>query len=216
MVAFDDSRQADWSCMGHTDCFSTIGCRCDDRNLSDQKAIDGAAFAAYVEKVLVTELSSGTVVILDNRATLKMVKRNRRCAGQDAGDCFLVRGKRAIGPFYDPSNPDSPDLNPIELSFSKLKAPLRRIESRNFTDMFNAIRDICDIRSPQDCCNSFRAAGYVPRFWRVAFRLLENVYDRPESGAGFTVSVRSDCPASLMEWVIVSNIDSGRDMRKNW
>ena len=45
--------------------------------------------------------------------------------------------------------------------FSKLKAQLRRIGARNFTEMFDAIAEICDLYSPQECWNYFKAAGYV-------------------------------------------------------
>tara|TARA_Y100000815_G_scaffold275226_1_gene312270 strand:- start:2704 stop:2970 length:267 start_codon:yes stop_codon:yes gene_type:complete len=55
----------------------------------------------------------------------------------------------------------SPDLNPIEMAFSKLKAHLRRIGAHTFTDLFNAIAEICDLYSPDECWNYFKAAGYV-------------------------------------------------------
>ena len=57
--------------------------------------------------------------------------------------------------------PYSPDLNSIEMAFSKLKAHLRRMGARTFTDMFNAIAEICDLYSSEECCNYFTAAGYV-------------------------------------------------------
>jgi len=57
--------------------------------------------------------------------------------------------------------PYSPDLNPIEMAFSKLKARLRRIGARTFTDMFEAIAQVCDLYSPLECWNYFKAAGYV-------------------------------------------------------
>ena len=57
--------------------------------------------------------------------------------------------------------PYSPDLNPIEQAFSKLKAHLRRIGARSFTQLFNAIGEICDMFSPQECWNYLLAAGYV-------------------------------------------------------
>jgi len=55
----------------------------------------------------------------------------------------------------------SPDLNPIEQAFSKLKAYLRKIGERNFTDLFEALGDICHIFTPEECWNYFQAAGYV-------------------------------------------------------
>ncbi len=57
--------------------------------------------------------------------------------------------------------PYSPDLNPIEMVFSKLKAHLRRIGARTFTDMFDAIAQVCDLYTPQECWNYVKAAGYV-------------------------------------------------------
>jgi transposase len=110
-------------------------------------AMDGPAFAAYIREVLVPEIAPGTVVILDNLAT----HRNKDAAQalSDHGCWFL----------YLP--PYSPDLNPIEQAYSKLKAHLRRIGARTFTDVFDAIGSICDLYDPEECWNYFRAAGYV-------------------------------------------------------
>lgn len=110
-------------------------------------AMDGPAFAAYIREVLVPEIAPGTVVILDNLAT----HRNKEAAQalRDHGCWFL----------YLP--PYSPDLNPIELAFSKLKAHLRRIGARTFTEVFEAIGEICDLYDPTECWNYFKAAGYV-------------------------------------------------------
>jgi len=110
-------------------------------------AMDGSAFVAYVKKVLLPELAPGTVVILDNLATHKNAEAAE--AMRDAGCWFL----------YLP--PYSPDLNPIEMAFSKLKAHLRRIGARSFTDMFDALTEICELYSAEECWNYFRAAGYV-------------------------------------------------------
>lgn len=133
--------------MGHPDLHSRTECRRDDRPWVIKGAMDGAAFAAYVEKVLVPELSPGTVVILDNLATHKNAKAEKALC--KAGCWFLF-----LPPY-------SPDLNPIEMAFSKLKAHLRRIGARTFTDMFNAIAEICDLYSLNECWNYFTAAGYV-------------------------------------------------------
>jgi transposase len=110
-------------------------------------AMDGPAFAAYVEKVLVPELMPGTVVILDNLATHRNVEAAK--AVKQAGCWFL----------YLP--PYSPDLNPIEQAFSKLKAHLRKLGARTFTELFNALRDSCGMVTPAECWNYFQAAGYV-------------------------------------------------------
>lgn len=109
-------------------------------------AMDGPAFAAYVEKVLVPQPAPGTVGGLDNHATHKTAAAAK--AMRDAGRWFLLP-------------PYSPDLNPIEMAFSRLKAHLRRIGARTFTDMFNAIAQVCNLYSPQECWNYFKAAGYV-------------------------------------------------------
>lgn len=110
-------------------------------------AMDGGAFAAYVEQVLLPELEPGTVIILDNLATHKNTAAAK--AMREAGCWFLF-----LPPY-------SPDLNPIEMAFSKLKAHLRRIGVRNFTEMFHALTEICDLFSTEDCWNYFKAAGYA-------------------------------------------------------
>ncbi len=93
------------------------------------------------------ELSPGTVVILDSLATHKNAAAAK--AMRKAGCRFLF-----LPPY-------SPDLNPIEMAFSKLKAHLRRIGARSFTDIFNALSEICDLFSPEECWNYFKAAGCV-------------------------------------------------------
>lgn len=102
-------------------------------------AMDGDAFAAYVEQVLVPELESGTVVILDNLAIHKNAAAAK--AMREAGCCFLF-----LPPY-------SPDLSPIEMAFSKIKVHLRRIGARKFTDMFKALGEICDLLSQDECWN---------------------------------------------------------------
>jgi hypothetical protein len=57
--------------------------------------------------------------------------------------------------------PVPPDLYPIEMAFSKLKAHLRRFGARTFTNMFSALAEICDLYSPQESWNYFMVAGYV-------------------------------------------------------
>ncbi len=110
-------------------------------------AMDGPAFAAYIREVLIPEIAPGTAVILDNLAT----HRNKEAsAALKAHGCWFL---------YLP--PYSPDLNPIEQAFSKLKAHLRRIGARSFTTVFSAIGEICDLYDPTECWNYFNAAGYV-------------------------------------------------------
>ena len=109
-------------------------------------AMDGPAFATYVRDMLIPEIEPGTVVMLDNLAT----HRNKEAAKalREHGCWFL----------YLPQC--SPDLNPIEMAFSKLKAHLRRISARSFTDIFDAIAQVCELFDPKECSNYFSAAGY--------------------------------------------------------
>ena len=110
-------------------------------------AMDGPAFAAYIQEVLIHEISPGTAVILDNLAT----HRNKEAAAAlKAHGCWFL---------YLP--PYAPDLNPIEQAFSKLNAHLRRIGARSLTSVFQAIGQVCDLYSPEECWNDFKAAGYV-------------------------------------------------------
>ena len=56
--------------------------------------------------------------------------------------------------------PYSPDLNPIEMAFAKLKAHLRAMGMRTIDELWKAIGQICDLFNPQECTNDFEAAGY--------------------------------------------------------
>jgi transposase len=102
--------------------------------------MDGPAFATYVRDVLIPEIEPSTVVVLDNLAT----HRNKEAAKvlREHGCWFLY-----LLPPY------SPDLNPNEMAFSKLKTHLRCIRARSFTDVFDAIAQVCDLFDPQDCAN---------------------------------------------------------------
>jgi transposase len=110
-------------------------------------AMDGPAFTTWVETQLVPELNPGTVVILDNLSTHKV--RPAADALRRAGCWFLFL------PAY------SPDLNPIEMAFAKLKAHLRRIGARTFDDLVAALGDICGLFGPNECRNYLRHAGYA-------------------------------------------------------
>ncbi|EAQ23111.1 ISSpo6, transposase orfB [Roseovarius sp. 217] len=92
-------------------------------------------------------LDPGTVVILDNLSTHKSPRAAEALQRQGCWFLFLP--------------PYSPDLNPIEMAFSKLKAHLRRIGARTFDALFEALGDICDLFEPQECWNFIKAAGYA-------------------------------------------------------
>lgn len=110
-------------------------------------AMNRAAFETYIETQLAPELEPGTVVILDNLAPHKSVAAENALKARGCWFLFL--------PAY------SPDLNPIEMAFSKLKAHLRRIGARTFDDLISALGDICDLFQPQECWNFLKAAGYA-------------------------------------------------------
>lgn len=105
-----------------------------------------AAFEAYVETQLAPVLEPGDVVVLDNLSSHKSARAAEILKNKGCWFLFL--------PAY------SPDLNPIEMAFSKLKAHLRRIGARTINDLHNAIASICDLYSPKECQNYFSAAGY--------------------------------------------------------
>ena len=106
----------------------------------------GAAFKAYVEQVLVPELDPGDIVVMDNLPAHKVA--GIRQAIEAAGATLL----------YLP--PYSPDCNPIEMAFSKLKALLRKAAARTVDDLWDAIADAIDAFTSTECENYFAAAGY--------------------------------------------------------
>lgn len=111
-------------------------------------AMNGAAFETYIRTQLAPQLAPGTVVILDNLSTHK-----------NAG---AAKALKAHGCWFLFLPPYSPDLNPIEMAFSKLKAHLRKIDARTFDHLITALGDICDLFSAGECWNYLKAAGYAP------------------------------------------------------
>ena len=110
--------------------------------------IDRDAFQAYVDQVLVPELSPGDIVIMDNLGSHKGPAV--RCAIEAAGATLL----------YLP--PYSPDFNPIEKLFAKLKALLRKAAERTIDALWTTIGCVLDAFTPTECANYFRATGYEP------------------------------------------------------
>lgn len=105
-----------------------------------------AAFETYIETQLAPALHPGDVVILDNLSSHKSAKAAERLKTFGCWFLFL--------PAY------SPDLNPIEMAFSKLKAHLRRIGARTIEALHAALAEIIELFSPEECRNYFDAAGY--------------------------------------------------------
>ena len=111
-------------------------------------AMNGTAFLAYVEQVLVPTLSPGDIVVMDNLPAHKSA--GVRSAIEAAGASL-----RHLPPY-------SPDFNPIEQAFSKLKALLRKAAARTIPDLWAAIAEAIPLFSQRECANYFQAAGYEP------------------------------------------------------
>lgn len=109
-------------------------------------AMHGAAFKAYVEQVLVPEIQPDDVVIMDNLPAHKVA--GVRDAIEKAGAILL----------YLP--PYSPDFNPIEMAFSKLKALIRKAAPRTVNDLWQTLGELLEAFKPEECKNYFAAAGY--------------------------------------------------------
>jgi transposase len=109
--------------------------------------VDAEVFRAYLEQVLCPQLRGGDTLILDNLSTHKI---------QIVNQLLLDRGVRVR---YLP--PYSPDLNPIELAFAKLKAHLRQAAARTLDDLHGTLATALDSFSPQHCRGFFRHAQYA-------------------------------------------------------
>lgn len=110
--------------------------------------INGCAFQAYVDQVLVPALRGGDTAVMDNLGSHKAA--SVRAAIEAAGARLLYL------PLY------SPDFNSIENAFSKLKALLRSAAERTVEGLWSAIGSSLDRFTPCECANYFEAAGYVP------------------------------------------------------
>lgn len=109
--------------------------------------INGVLFLAWVQQFLIPTLKPGDVVVLDNLGSHKgqAVRRAIRAAG--AHLLFLP--------------PYSPDLNPIEMMFAKLKTLLRRADERSIAAVWNRIGTLLSNFSPTECANYLQHAGYA-------------------------------------------------------
>jgi transposase len=110
--------------------------------------MNGNAFLAYVEQVLVPTLIPGDIVIMDN------LPAHRRSGVRGA-----IEGAGAHLRYLPPY---SPDFNPIENAFAKLKAILRKAAARTIADLWDAVREALPQFTPEECANYFTAAGYEP------------------------------------------------------
>lgn len=110
-------------------------------------AINGQAFDTYVATQLAPTLKPGDVVVWDNLNVHKSPRAAEAIRARGAWVLFLPR--------Y------SPDLNPIEKAFSKLKALLRKAKARTYDDLWKAVSQVCNLFTPQECWNYFRTTGCV-------------------------------------------------------
>jgi transposase len=126
----------------------TAGLRCD--GLTAPWVLDGAmnklAFETYIEKVLAPTLKPGDIVVMDNLPSHK---------GDKVRELIEARGAtRLLLPPY------SPDLNPIEMAFAKLKALLRKAAARTVPALWAAAGELLRRFDPRECANYFANAGY--------------------------------------------------------
>ena len=108
--------------------------------------LDNPTFLAYVEQVLVPTLRRGDVVVLDNLAMHKQPEVQIAIERVGARLRFLP--------------PYSPDFNPIELAFAKLKAFLRALRPRNFDQVVDLVAIALQLFTPRECLNFIRHCGY--------------------------------------------------------
>ena len=111
--------------------------------------VNGDWFEAYVTQVLVPELRPGDIVVMDNLSSYKRAAVREKIEAAGATMRFL------------PSC--SPDFNPIEKAFSRLKAMLRKIGERTVSGFWNLIGKLVDIFQPDECANYFSSCRYDPK-----------------------------------------------------
>ncbi len=109
-------------------------------------AMNGEMFDLYVETQLLPPLRPGDVAILDNLSSHKSPG--------------AAKAMRDIGAWFLFLPPYSPDLNPIEMAFSKLKALIRKAAARTCQELWKAVGHVCDLFTDEECYNFFKASGY--------------------------------------------------------
>jgi transposase len=110
-------------------------------------AVNGDVFQAFVEQVLVPQLRPGDVVVMDNLSSHKRVRTRELIEAAGASVLFLP--------------PYSPDLNPIEMIFAKVKQLLRSLACRTVDALWQAMQSVLDQITASDAANCFRHCGYT-------------------------------------------------------
>ena len=108
--------------------------------------MNGAIFLAWVEQMLVPELKPGDIVVMDNLAAHKVAGIAQAITAHGAELRYLP--------------PYSPDLNPIQQAFAKLKALLRKAAERTVDGLWNAIGQLLELFLPAECTNYLANSGY--------------------------------------------------------
>ncbi len=111
-------------------------------------SMNGVAFLAYVEQVLVPTLDPGDLVIMDNLPAHKVAGVKQAIEAAAATRVLLP--------------PYSPDFNPIEQAYAKLKALLRKAAARTIDDLWAVIAEAIELFPPQECATFFANSGYEP------------------------------------------------------
>ncbi len=111
-------------------------------------AMNGVAFLAYSEQALAPTLNPGDVVIMDNVPAHKAAGVRQAIEATGATLTYLP--------------PYSPDFNPIEMAFAKLKSPIRAKAERSVSTLWNTVGDITGLFEPQECANDFAPADCDP------------------------------------------------------
>jgi len=109
-------------------------------------AINGKLFLEYVKQILLPTLKEGDIVVMDNLSSHKVAGVKKAIESVGAKVLYLP--------------PYSPDLNPIEMVFSKLKTLVRKLKLRKMDELWKKLGELCDVFSPKECSNYFRHAGY--------------------------------------------------------
>jgi transposase len=115
--------------------------------------VNAEVFTAYLERVLAPRLRPRDIVVLDNLSAHKGAATERAIRARGAHLAYLP--------------PYSPDLNPIEKLFAKLKAGLRRVAARHFAPIARATRQILRTVTPQESLHYFQSCGYALRTAKV-------------------------------------------------
>ena len=110
-------------------------------------AVNGDVFEAFVEQVLVPQLRPGDIVVMDNLSSHKRQRTRERIESTGATLLFLP--------------PYSPDFNPIEMIFAKIKQLLRSLACRTRDALWQAMQSVLDQITPNDARHCFRHCGYT-------------------------------------------------------